>query len=268
MEIWGEGYYSYEGYSYEGGQPPETKGTPIFIGPTPSILDTANPINAGMNTELCAAFASDLGCATDQGTPTLGRLTLAGFLETLGTDSTDLSGNRGLIEQRIATDLTLAVSQVTVNHISMLHPPRPPPSPPPSPWSPPAPPLTPPSYPTNPPYDLWYTRYFENEGCDPDCVGGCRRSRWSNIYTWHGQGLNLGLPEDDAFGWPGWKSNVTIKRCHTVVLDVDINVQLYSIVVWGTLEIENREHAEVSLPSSLHQCQVRQSWSECKRRLW
>ena len=59
------------------------------------------------------------------------------------------------------------------------------------------------------------------------------RCALGQIYTWHGQGLALGLPEDDAFGWPGWKSNVTIRRCHTVVLDVDINVQMYSIVVWG-----------------------------------
>ena len=41
--------------------------------------------------------------------------------------------------------------------------------------------------------------------------------------------------------------NVTIKRCRTVELDVDINVQLYSIVVWGTLVVENRLDAIVSL---------------------
>ena len=74
--------------------------------------------------------------------------------------------------------------------------------------------------------------------------------KWSSPYTWVGQGKDLGLPEDDLPGWPGWKSNVTIKRCTTVVLDVDINVQLYSLVVWGTLEIENRASAQVSLRST------------------
>ena len=70
------------------------------------------------------------------------------------------------------------------------------------------------------------------------------------MYTWHGQGLALGLPEDDSLGWPGWKSNVTIKRCQHIILDVDINIQMYSLVVWGTLEIENREDANVFLRST------------------
>ena len=56
----------------------------------------------------------------------------------------------------------------------------------------------------------------------------------------------VGLPEDDSFGFPGWKSNVTIKRCRTVVLDVDMNVQLFSLVIWGHLEIKNRLNAQVS----------------------
>ena len=71
--------------------------------------------------------------------------------------------------------------------------------------------------------------------------------RWSNMYTWVGQGKALGLPEDDSLGWPGWKSNVTIKRCTTVILDVDINVQMYSLVVWGRLVIQNRVDALVTL---------------------
>lgn len=67
---------------------------------------------------------------------------------------------------------------------------------------------------------------------------------------------------------PGWKSNVTIKRCRTVVLDVDVSLEIFtpcpfyalslserpafeslraqlredlmSLIVYGTLIIENR----------------------------
>ena len=39
--------------------------------------------------------------------------------------------------------------------------------------------------------------FFCRIGTDSDCVGGCRRSLWSSVFTWHGQGLALGLPE----GW-------------------------------------------------------------------
>ena len=61
------------------------------------------------------------------------------------------------------------------------------------------------------------------------------------MWTWHGQGLNLGARADDAlYVWPGFKSNVTIKQCRTVVLDQDVNLNLYSIVVWGTLRIRDR----------------------------
>lgn len=40
---------------------------------------------------------------------------------------------------------------------------------------------------------------------------------------------------------------MTIKRCRTVILDVDIDVQLMSVVVWGTLIIENRPSALVNI---------------------
>ena len=40
--------------------------------------------------------------------------------------------------------------------------------------------------------------------------------------------------------WPGFKSNVTIKKCREVVLDIDMDVQMYSLVVWGTLRIQDR----------------------------
>ena len=181
------------------------------------------------------------------GTPDVGSVMLTGDLTTLGTDTNDIQSKQSSLQGSIATDLGIASSSVNVGSISVYHPPLPPPSPPPSPGSPPMPPEVPPQSPSHPPMDAWYTLYYENEGCDPDCVGGCRRMRWSHPYPWMGQGLALGLPEEDSIGWPGFKSNVTINRCTTVILDVDINVQMYSMVVWGTLVIENRENAWVTL---------------------
>jgi hypothetical protein len=175
--------------------------------------------------------------------PALTKIALAGELATLGTDVSNIASASQTIRNAVVNDLSASSASGSIN---VMHPPLPPPSPPPAPSSPPSPPEVPPGSPSNPPV-WWYTPYGVEAGCDPDCVGGCRRSLWSNIYTWHGQGLNLGLPEDDSFGWPGWKSNVTIKRCRTVVLDVDINVQLYSLVVWGKLEIQNRDTALVTL---------------------
>lgn len=66
------------------------------------------------------------------------------------------------------------------------------------------------------------------------------------MYTWHGQGLALGASQDDAlYVWPGFKSNVTIKKCRTVVVDLDMWQQLYSLVVWGTLRIRDRGPSSV-----------------------
>ena len=31
--------------------------------------------------------------------------------------------------------------------------------------------------------------------------------------------------------WPAFKGNVTIKPCHTIVLDLNLNVQLYSLII-------------------------------------
>lgn len=78
------------------------------------------------------------------------------------------------------------------------------------------------------------------------CPDGCFESDWSHHYTWHGQGLALGAREDDAlYVWPGYKSNVTIKACRTVVIDLDVQIQLYSVVVWGRLRIRDRGPAGI-----------------------
>ena len=96
------------------------------------------------------------------------------------------------------------------------------------------------------PSEEWRTYY--TVGCPETCFGGCFSSMWSEMYTWHGQGIGLGATEDNAlFVWPGFKSNVTIKRCRTVVLDMNLDVQLYSLVVWGVLDIANRPDAIISL---------------------
>ena len=119
----------------------------------------------------------------------------------------------------------------------------PPPSPPPSPFPPPLPPATPPGQPQTPP-DVWYANYYDGD-CQQTgdgCPQGCQRSLWSEVYTWDGQRAEIG-----STPLPGFRANVTIKRCQTIVLDVDLNVQLFSLVVWGTLIVENRADANVFL---------------------
>ena len=243
----GEPYYYGE---LEAPPKKELEFAPVFLPEKGgSILDMATPVVSSFGPAALAALHPTLE-ASVVGKPAVNSVSLIADVVTLGTDVNKLKDSQISIKSQLASDLDISVNTITMTDIGVYHPPLPPPSPPPSPYSPPAPPLTPPSYPTNPPYDFWYTRYFENEGCDPECVGGCRRMRWSSPYAWQGQGLALGLAEEDSLGWPGWKSNVTIKRCTTVVLDVDINVQLYSLVVWGTLEIENRAGAQYTLRST------------------
>ena len=220
---------------------------PVFIGSSASVLDTANPVVDSFGKVIVAGLDASLG-ATVATAPTLSAIEVVGDLQTLGSDENDVSSSKAAIVGQVASDLGIAGSSIATSVLSVAHPPPPPPFPPPLPHAPPSPPAVPPTSPAFPPAD-WFEPYYADQGCDPACVGGCRRSRWSEIYTWHGQGKALGLRNDDDFGWPGWKSNVTIKRCTTVILDVDINVQLYSIVVWGTLLIENRAAAQVSLRS-------------------
>ena len=211
-----------------------------------SALTTATSLGNAVRDALPASYLASLSSS-----PSVASIVVIGDLAALGTDESDLASKQAGIASGISTDLALPVSSVTVDAISVVHPPSTPPLAPPSPNSPPLPPDVPPGAPSKPPNlptSDWSTPY--TVGCDPDCYGGCISSKWSNYWTWHGQGKNLGAAEDDAlFVWPSFKSNVTIKKCRTVVLDVDINVQLYSIVVWGTLVVENRVDALVSLRS-------------------
>ena len=70
---------------------------------------------------------------------------------------------------------------------------------------------------------------------------------WSNRQTWKGQGRALGARSDYEPTWPRFKANITIPRCRTVSLDVDVNVQFFSVVVEGTLRIMDRPGARISL---------------------
>ena len=160
----------------------------------------------------------------------------------LGADGAHIESSSGNISEGIAADLGLPSSAVSVD-IHTSHPPSPPPSPPPLPSPPPSPPGLPPGAPLLPPIGLWARPYpcAAGEGGPEGCPDGCFESDWSDMYTWHGQGRALGASEDDAlYVWPGFKSNVTIRKCRTVVVDLDMSQQLYSIVVWGTLRIRDR----------------------------
>ena len=66
---------------------------------------------------------------------------------------------------------------------------------------------------------------------------------WSDYRAWQGQNAQVGGI------WPAFKGNVTIKPCNTVVLDLDLNVQLYSLIVMqqATLVVANRATADVKL---------------------
>ena len=144
-------------------------------------------------------------------------------VSTLGRDAADAGSQGDAVAHRVAASIAVNISHVSTLTFDVLHPPTPPPGSPPSPQLPPEPPGLPPFWPTLPPATGWYTPYGVSEGCDPDCVGGCRRMRWSNLHAWDFLGDAPGA------GYPGWKGNVTIKRCATVLLDVDIDVQVSSV---------------------------------------
>ena len=213
---------------------------------TASVNGQAQPAMQSLAKEAVAAVPGTAMVSSN-----LETVGVRGFMSALGSDQSNVEYEGGNIQLGVAGGIGLGVEDVALKTLDVLHPPHPPPSPPPSPLEPPSPPLIPPGYPLwppRPPSDLWYEPYFEDEGCDPDCFGGCRRSLWSSVFTWHGQGIALGASEDDAYVWPGFKSNVTIKRCHHVILDIDMpNVQLFSLVVWGTLEVQSRPGALVNL---------------------
>ena len=204
------------------------------------LIERANATRAALESEVVAALPQSMNASSARS-----ELVAAGVhsaLTTFGEDASDLAGSVADLSSRIAS--ALSVSSIDIpSVINVIHPPFPPPlpsPPPPLPHPPPSPPSVPPDNPSIPPTGFWAQRY--TDGCDAtECPHGCFSSLWSNMYTWHGQGLALGANEDDAlFTWPGFRSNVTIKKCRTVVLDMDISVQLYSIVVYGTLRVLDR----------------------------
>ena len=209
-------------------EPEETADASTFVDSSGPLSERAASLGTAFGSAILAALPAGLGGSL-VGTPTVGDISIIGTVKTLGSDETNIASDASTIKNAVAADI--GISNINMNSFVTIHPPRPPPSPPPLPDLPPSPPEVPPTSPSNPPAGNWATSY--TEGCDASCTDGCISSLWSNVYTWHGQGLALGLDEDDSLGWPGFKSNITIKACRTVILDLDVNIQFYSLVVWG-----------------------------------
>ena len=273
------------------------------------------------------------GALLAQPTTALTDVAVEGRLASYGTDQAGIESAANTIRAAVATDLGLTdVYGVAAEKLLVYMPPPPPPQIPPSPFSPPHPPMVPPGWPTLPPNDLWYRRYFGEatnsigDKCDTDCYGGCYESEWSHPYTWGEDHCTGPDGRGQVCGIPGFKANVTIKRCacspspahhphafpkrglsnlcsqsgestassccaagpcgplssaggcwsrlappfsacglfasrplcctplrtcmhagRTVVLDIDLDVEMMSLVVWGTLVVKNRPEAIVKL---------------------
>lgn len=214
------------------------------------LSDCIADLATQLSNTVVSGLPSDMG-ASLVGHPSVTDVGIVLTLTSLGTDTSNIGSSTQLstLQAGVAGDLNIASSDLTVADVAVTHPPRPPPRSPPMPGQPPIPPESPPPWPNLPPFASTGLQP-QTDGCPSACVGGCLRGKWSNMYSWVGQGIALGAQHDDAlYTWPGFLSNVTINRCRTVELDIDINVQLFSIVVWGTLEITNRENALVSLRS-------------------
>ena len=216
----------------------ELRGAAPPSGPLTTLVTAAV---AALEAEALAALAASVTSSVVTSVTNVTSVGLAADVAALGNDAANVSASSAAIATAVAADLGLATCGVDLA-ISVRHPPSPPPFPSPPPSPPPFPPVAPPGFPAAPPLQVThFTEY--TEGCDVDeCPDGCYSSLWSNHWTWHGQSSHLkeGVPDDANYVWPGFKSNVTIKKCRTVVLDVNINVQMFSLVVWGTLDIADR----------------------------
>ena len=166
----------------------------------------------------------------------------------MGTDGSNVASKSASIQASVASSTSLATSALTVSSLTVAHPPSPPPNPPPKPSVPPPPPTVPPGAPSQPPTPTgWYESYDSTSECDAAlCPAGCRMMLWSSTYTWAGQNEQIGGM------WPTFRGNVTIKSCSTVILDVNLNVQLYELVIMraATLIVQNREDANVKLKAT------------------
>ena len=213
---------------------------------TQTLSDRATATLTPLRLAISRAMPSSIGNVT--GMPDVRSIGVTSTINALGADDASIETATASLSGSIAAAMGLSSTDVSCN-IAVAHPPSPPPMSPPLPALPPLPPeppAVPPGSPSIPPVGGWARQY--TDGCNvTECPDGCFESDWSNMYTWHGQGLALGANEDDAlYVWPGFKSNVTIKRCRIVVLDIDLTQQLYSIVVWGTLRIRDRGPSSVS----------------------
>ena len=182
-----------------------------------SLASRAELILDQVGIEVVNSLSTTTMAASVSGAPSVVSVGVHSVLTTLGADGANIAASTTSIKDAIAADVGVLSSAITVT-IDTSHPPSPPPAVPPLPSPPPLPPLNPPGSPVIPPVGLWARPY--HDGCNmvdnttvDYCPDGCFESDWSEMYTWHGQGLNLGAREDDAlYVWPGFKSNVTIKR--------------------------------------------------------
>ena len=191
-----------------------------------------------------AAAAQQGGLDAEVASVSVTQLDVSTNVAAVGTDSNDAAARSAAIKSEVASATSLASASLTVSALSVAHPPSPPPNPPPAPADPPAPPSPPPAPPVLPPLPF-DSHPVSNAGeCDPlTCPNGCRSFLWSSPLAWYGQNEQIGGV------WPTFRGNVTIKPCTTVVLDLDLNVQLFSLVIMqqATLVVQNRKAADVKL---------------------
>ena len=150
--------------------------------PTDTIASCTAALAAQLASIALASLPASMG-ASQSGDPIVSGVRVVGVLMTLGSDQSDISSASKVsaLVDGVATSLELASSDVTVEPVRVIHPPRPPPSSPPLPTAPPAPPAEPPPVPSLPVGGVGFTQY--TEGCDPSCVDGCLSSKWSNMYA-------------------------------------------------------------------------------------
>ena len=206
---------------------------------------TSAAADALMSVGAAAAVSAQRGGVDAQyASVSVTQLDLSTNVAAVGTDSNDAAGRSDTIKSEVASATSLSGAALTVSALSVAHPPSPPPNPPPAPANPPAPPSLPPSPPSAPPPPFDSKPVSNAAECNPlACPNGCRMFLWSSPQAWYGQNSEIGGV------WPTFRGNVTIKPCTTVVLDLDLNVQLFSLIIMqqATLIVQNREAADVKL---------------------
>jgi hypothetical protein len=184
-----------------------------------------------------AAAAKALPGAVAFSSATAAALDVIAHVAAVGGDSNDAAAQSDAITSAVAAATALAPASLTVTSLAVTHPPRPPPSPPPAPQLPPAPAPEPPALPSPPSEPpATFDELWGAECNAHTCPHGCRTFMWSDPRAWQGQNNEVGGL------WPAFKGNVTIKPCSTVIIDLNLNVQLWSLIIMqqATLVVANR----------------------------